>query len=505
MKTQNVDFPEALEILAREAGVELAPRSGTPSRNLRDRQLAAMEEALRFFREQFFKSRDARAYVERRGLDKDALETWEIGFAPPDGNLLSQRLGKNGFPLEMCRELFLVDQSGPGFRDKFFNRLMFPIRNERGELLAFGGRVLGDGHPKYINSGDTPLFKKSRVLYGMFRAREAMRKQRRAVLVEGYLDVIACQRSGVDTTVASLGTALSEEHAQLLRRWVDEVTILYDGDAAGQKAAERACEVLAPTGLRVRVALLPAGDDPDTLLRNAGPRAVLDAAETGVTPLEFRIRTIESKLQPSDEQFWTEIVDALASSTIPTETERFVTEIATRHLSGQSLRGARETLYSRIRDRQRQRRKEARRPTRPVEQADIGRPSLSSQEAQVVRCLLEPALATDAWRVLKEEGLFYTSLGRRVVEAVGRAFPDEPPVGPAASWLGRIDDEEVCQAIAETEYGLHLLASEAGLQSAASFLRKERDSRNLATIKESESGDERLRKIQERLRNLKET
>ncbi|MFQ3677909.1 MAG: DNA primase, partial [Fimbriimonadaceae bacterium] len=230
MKTQNVDFPEALEILARQAGVELTPRAGAPDHSLRVRQLAAMEEALKFFREQLVRSREALGYVERRGLDQEILDAWEIGYAPADGSPLSRRLGKAGFPLEMCRDLFLVDQSGSGYRDKFFNRLMFPIRNERGELVAFGGRVLGDGHPKYINSGDTPIFRKSRVLYGMFRAREAMRRRRHAVLVEGYLDVIACHRAGVDTAVASLGTALAEEHAQLLRRWVDEVTIFYDGD-----------------------------------------------------------------------------------------------------------------------------------------------------------------------------------------------------------------------------------------------------------------------------------
>ncbi|MFQ3587697.1 MAG: DNA primase [Fimbriimonadaceae bacterium] len=505
MKTQNVDFPEALEILARQAGVELTPRAGAPDHSLRVRQLAAMEEALKFFREQLVRSREALGYVERRGLDQEILDAWEIGYAPADGSPLSRRLGKAGFPLEMCRDLFLVDQSGSGYRDKFFNRLMFPIRNERGELVAFGGRVLGDGHPKYINSGDTPIFRKSRVLYGMFRAREAMRRRRYAVLVEGYLDVIACHRAGVDTAVASLGTALAEEHAQLLRRWVDEVTIFYDGDPAGRKAAERACEVLAPTGLRVRVALLRAGDDPDTLLRDSGPKAVRDAAESGVSPLEFRIRTIESSLKPSDEAFWSQMVDALAGSAIPTETERFVTEIAARYLSGQSPGGARETLYGRIRERQRELRMGAKRVERPGRRLAIGTPALSSQEAQIVRCLLEPALAPDAWRVMREEGLFYTALGKRVAESVARSFPDAPPSGPAATWLGTVDDEEIRQAIADTEFGLHLLASESALESAAAYLRRERDSRALETIKAGDGGDERLRKIQERLQNLKET
>ncbi|HZH98329.1 MAG TPA: DNA primase, partial [Fimbriimonadaceae bacterium] len=328
MKTQNVEFREALEILAKQAGVTL--KSKKPSGpDTKPMQLSAMEAALQFFRDALIKSPAARAYCERRGISDDVIARWEIGYAPDVGEALANHLKRGGFSLNECKALFLVDQdAGGGFFDKFRGRLMFPIRDERGELVAFGGRLLGDGHPKYINSSDTPLYKKSRVLYGMYRAKDAMRETRTAVMVEGYLDVIACHSAGVTNAVASLGTALSEEHAKLLARWCDGVTILYDSDAAGEKAAGRGIEVLEAEKLRIRVALMPAGEDPDTLLRTAGAAAVQDAVKKGVKPLDYRIRSIEKRLKSDQEEFWNEIAAALATEPLEMERSKHILRLA---------------------------------------------------------------------------------------------------------------------------------------------------------------------------------
>ncbi|MCH8980224.1 MAG: DNA primase, partial [Armatimonadetes bacterium] len=209
METQGVEFREALEILAKQAGVELT-RGSRQDHTRRRRMTDAMAVALDFFRDQLQVSQRAREYCKGRGLDDDTLARWDIGYAPDLGEALAAELKKKGCKLSECRELFLVDGNEQiGYGDRFRGRVIFPIRDDQGNLIAFGGRIIGDGRPKYINSSDTPLFSKSRTLYGMHRARDTVRKLRRAVVVEGYLDVIACHRAGVTNAVATLGTSLA--------------------------------------------------------------------------------------------------------------------------------------------------------------------------------------------------------------------------------------------------------------------------------------------------------
>ncbi len=269
MKTQGLEFREALQLLADQAGVKLTSYSGpTQDKSEREGWLATMQSALIFYRNELGKSSTAKTYCDNRDIPQSVIDEWELGYAPSVREGLVSQLKRDGHQLVEAERLFLVqgDQQN-GYTDKFFGRLMFPIRDDRGDLVGFGGRVLGDGTPKYINSSDTPLYRKSRVLYGFHKARDRMMKERHAVLVEGYLDVIACHRAGVKEAVASLGTSLAEDHAKLLKRFCDKVTILYDADKAGEKAAMRAVEILGEVGLQCRIALMPQGEDPDTLLR----------------------------------------------------------------------------------------------------------------------------------------------------------------------------------------------------------------------------------------------
>lgn len=497
MKTQNVEFREALRTLARQAGVELKESGDSITASQKENHRAAMEVAATFFREQLERSTAAKDYCQGRGLGADVLVHWGIGYAPEAGDILAMRLKKAGFSLSECKSLFLVDQDpSGGYYDKFRGRLMFPIHNEKGELVAFGGRVLGSGLPKYINSSDTPLYRKSFVLYGMNAARETLRIGRRAVLVEGYLDVIACHISGVTSAVASLGTSLSQEHAKLLNRWVDEVVVLYDSDAAGQKAAERASTILLEEGLKVRLALMPSGEDPDTLLRSAGPGAVREAVEKGISTLDFRIQALERKLGPQEEEFWSEAVSILAEARTEMELDRHVVRLAPL-VPGirdplQAQRSLRREVNKVRRESAKDRTSIDRSPT--TKRMPLQTQSLSTSEVVLLRAVMGEALRRTVWPLFEDASLFETELGITLVQALQKAFPDGPPQGPPTKWFHRLDDEAIQVTFTD------LLAdfrgeqlSEIAIQDAISRLRKVKSQQEVkARMSGQDSPEERM-------------
>lgn len=512
MKTQNLEFREALELLARQAGVTLRPRSGEVSKGESELRAAAMEDAMRFFVDQLAHSSVARKYCENRGLDDETIQQWELGYAPDVGEALAIHLQKKKHSLALCKSLFLVDEdAGGGFYDRFRGRLMFPIRDERGQLVAFGGRIIGDSQPKYVNSGDTPIYRKSRVLYGLNRAKTALLEKKRAVLVEGYLDVIACHRAGVTEAVASLGTAFAEDHARLLKRWCDHATILYDADEAGQKAAERASEILRAAGLGVSVALVPKGDDPDTLLRREGPAAVQRAATQSISPLDFSLRRIAERNPPNSEEFWKETIGALAACLVPSEVDRHVTEIAANYMASQPETSARATLYSRIKD---QRRALQRRVAGSRAVASMPfRSGMAAPESVVFRAFLDEALRRSAWEAIREPGLLWSEPARRLGEGILQAFPEAPPAGPPKAWLAGLSENDIGATLADVEFAEgyqtagKLIAdalTASTLESALEKLRKARGERQVTQMKKEDGGDERLTAIMAGLRIVKD-
>lgn len=513
MKTQNLTFVEALEVLAREAGVTLRQRD--PSEiGQRTLHLNAMDDALSFFRSTLLTTEEARQYCDERGLSSDVLSTWEIGFAPSEGTALTVHLRKKGHGLKLCKELFLVDtDASGGFYDKFRGRLMFPIRDERGDLVAFGGRIVGAGEPKYINSSDTPLYRKSRVLYGLNRARDSVAKTRRTVLTEGYLDVIACHSAGVTNAIASLGTSLSEDHARLLKRWCDAVTILYDADAAGEKAAGRAVHILEAEGIKVRVALMPAGEDPDTLLRTAGPGAVQMAADGGMTPLDFRLRAIENRLTPAEPEFWTEIVEALGDAGTDLERESHLTRLAALYPGMRDVVSARRALRSEIVRVKRALRAAKRSGEAPKAVIVTPMSELENAERVVLRELLGEDRREIAWAALVEESLAISASCSDVVSGLMSTFGLRPPEGPANLWLGQLDDT-TAGVIADcglkpTEFkskGIPAGQAElVELQGAIDTLRHIHARNSVRKVIADDRDDQKLREIQERLKNLKAT
>ncbi|MGY0504764.1 DNA primase [Luteimonas sp. e5] len=290
MNFDRLEFLDAVDELAKQAGMEV-PRE-TRQRNVNpdiEPLLQAMAAAQEFFRAQLAANPSARDYLARRGLDEDIIQRYGIGHAPDGFSGLRDALGTDPRRMQLLERAGLLSKNDRGHvYDKFRNRIMFPIHDRRGRVIAFGGRVINpEDAPKYLNSPETPLFHKGRELYGLWQVRQALPKITRLIVTEGYMDVVALAQHGVHDAVATLGTATTPEHAELLFRNAPDVYFCFDGDAAGRRAAVRAMESVLPRMKDGRQALflfLPEGEDPDSLVRGEGV-AGFEARMQAATPL----------------------------------------------------------------------------------------------------------------------------------------------------------------------------------------------------------------------------
>lgn len=286
IKTDGLSFPEAVERLAGDAGMEV-PRDTPEERQRQERRktLVDVTEAAAAYFERCLRMPEGKAaleYLRSRGLDDATIRHFRLGYSPDSRGGLKGALSKEGFDERLMVEagLLIVPPEERQDRtpyDRFRGRVMFPIADRRGQVIAFGGRAMGDAEPKYLNSPETPIFHKSYVLYGLNWALATARKKGRVVVCEGYMDVIALHRAGVEEAVAPLGTALTEDHLKELWRVAPEPVLCFDGDNAGQRAAGRAAERALPAlraGIGLRFAELPKGHDPDTLIRDRGAEAM---------------------------------------------------------------------------------------------------------------------------------------------------------------------------------------------------------------------------------------
>ncbi|MEZ5554667.1 DNA primase [Haliea sp.] len=298
MDYENVDFPQAVETLASSLGLEVPreqtrPGSPQPGREETGKPLyALLEQAARYYQKQLRSHPEAHRavdYLKQRGLTGEIAKRFDLGFAPPGWDNLLQALGDSEEQRKWLLETGMLVQNEAGRTyDRFRDRVMFPIRDQRGRIIAFGGRVLGDDKPKYLNSPETPIFSKGRELYGLYQARQANRKLDRVLVVEGYMDVIALAQHDITQATATLGTATSQAHLERLYRLTPEVVFCFDGDAAGRKAALRALEAALPCmedGRQARFLFLDEGEDPDTLVRKVGSDAFRELVRRA-TPLE---------------------------------------------------------------------------------------------------------------------------------------------------------------------------------------------------------------------------
>ncbi len=293
MEYDRMEFVEAVEELAKLVGMEVPREAGGPAPNPQaqensKRLYAILEQAANFFRQQLRQHNEAQRavdYLKGRGLSGEIARDFGIGYAPPGWDNLFSALGREN-ENDLLRAGLLAEKEGGRRYDRFRDRIMFPIRDRRGRVIAFGGRVLGDDKPKYLNSPETPVFHKGRELYGLYEARQALRELPRLLVVEGYMDVVALAQFGVRYAVATLGTAVTPEHLEQLFRHTDEVVFCFDGDRAGRDAAWRGLENALPLmsdGRSLRFMFMPEGEDPDTLIRQVGREGfeqALDKAQT---------------------------------------------------------------------------------------------------------------------------------------------------------------------------------------------------------------------------------
>jgi DNA primase len=293
-ETQTLDFNDSVEFLARRAGITLTPDPGAAKRrDRRERLVDAVERATAFYHGRLKSGADAgtaRGYLRHRGYDADIVDHFVIGFSPPDWDLLVRHLRDAGISDEAMIGAGLASRSSRGsLVDRFRGRLMFPIYDVRGDTVGFGARLLDGDGPKYLNSPETPIYHKSRLLYGLNWSKSQIVRADEAVVVEGYTDVIAFHLAGMPVAVATCGTALGEEHLDLLRRFSERVVLAFDADEAGAGAAIRGFDRSVPGDLDLRVALLPEGRDPADLVAD-GDSGTLEKAITDSLPLlQFRI------------------------------------------------------------------------------------------------------------------------------------------------------------------------------------------------------------------------
>ena len=298
MKRENLTFPDAIRYLADRAGIEIADDAPTARRGTkRTRIIDVCEETCAFYHTMLMRGKDGRGrtYFASRGLGSDICQRYRLGFAPGRGALVAHLSSKGFTPREMVDANVAIKRDRGNLADRFYERVMFPIFDEQGRCIAFGGRIMGKGEPKYLNTAETPVFHKKRNLYGFNWAKEHIVAANEAIVVEGYTDAIACWEAGIKNVVATLGTALTEHHVKTLTRFAKRIVYLFDGDAAGQKAAERAIQFVETGSVDLRCVILPDDLDPADFLRDRGGeelRALLDAAE----PLmDFVFRKLEDR------------------------------------------------------------------------------------------------------------------------------------------------------------------------------------------------------------------
>ncbi len=298
---ESFDFLDAIEYLADKYGVDIdaykldnkGNKHVAVSHDLKKALYTLSREAAILYYKELQKSDEAKAYIKARGLSPEIIKKFGLGYAPDDWHFLHKRLAKNAQIEGLMIRAGLVAKSAKGnVYDYFRNRLMFPIRDIKGNVIAFGGRVMDNSNPKYLNSPETDIFNKSSTLYGLNFAKSALSDSRKVIVTEGYMDVISLHEQGVENAVATLGTALTAQHGKVLSRYADEIIICYDSDSAGQKAALRSIDVLKDADAKVKILTLGDNMDPDDFIRKMGREVFNERVENAKSTVDFRLDLI---------------------------------------------------------------------------------------------------------------------------------------------------------------------------------------------------------------------
>jgi len=458
MKREGVSFAEAVRFLARRAGIPWPGRHLTPPEEARSRHRRRLLDALALAAE-FFTARlmggnegeGARAYLVQRGISEETARRFELGYAPASWDALAKFLVRQGFTeQELADAGLVVPRESGGVYDRFRHRLIFPIWDVHGQVIAFGGRALDDTQPKYLNSPESPVFQKGSSWYALHLARDAIRRDQKAVVVEGYMDVISAHQAGFRSVVASMGTAFTREQARVLQGYCSGVVICYDADAAGQSATWRSLEILRDLGLRVYVASLPAGDDPDSLLRREGREALARVLEGALPLVEFRLEvaarqatTVEGKLQAV-----ANIIPVLADLSSPVERETYVREAARR------LAVSEGALWQELRAYGRRGRGHKRPPVREriAEMNEAGRrPALVKAEEMLVRLMVDDSRRVERVRARIGADDFHHPVWRELATAVMEMAAGTAGEMDTASLAAGLESEQALSALARLQ------------------------------------------------------
>ncbi|MCL2843104.1 MAG: DNA primase [Oscillospiraceae bacterium] len=444
MEIESLPFPDAVHFLARRAGIAVPDEGGyDEAMKRRERLLGANREAARFFRKLLSEplGREAIDYINRRGISTAMVRQFGLGAAPEGWNTLTDHMTRLGYTQDELVAAGLARRGKTGgIYDAFRGRLVFPVIDVRSNVLAFSGRILGDGEPKYLNTSDTPVFNKSRNLYGIHLARKSRAEY--FLLVEGNIDVVSLHQAGFDSAVAPLGTALTADQARLMHQYKQEAIIAFDADSAGQRAADRAIGILEKTGIRVRVLRIPDGKDPDDFIKNHGPDAFHALIQQRETHIEFRLLSLRQKFDldrdPERVAYSQEAIALLAGLESEVELEVYGRRVAEQ--TGVSL----ESIKAGVK---RQREKNRNRAKRRMEK-DGSRPAQSAQPKE------RSLRYQNAYSAVAEEGVI------RLILTDPALFQEPPPLTTedfSSSFLGRA-------------YGVLLERTLAGKENTAATL-----------------------------------
>ncbi|MBD0379120.1 DNA primase [Paenibacillus sedimenti] len=342
MEIEGLSFSEAVTKLAEEVDMPITWEEATEEQSEQQLEKANLLKAYDFAAKLYHyilgnteQGKMAKGYLVSRGISDKLIDTFQIGYAPTMWDTLVQQLEKRGFSLPLMEKGGLISarHEGSGYVDKFRDRIMFPICDPTGKTIAFGGRSMGDAQPKYLNSPESMLFNKSRTVYNMHQARPHMRKLQQAVLFEGYVDVIKAWEAGVSNGIATMGTALTKEHAALLNRNADRIVVCYDGDNAGQSAAFKSIPLLEEAGCQVTVAMLPDGKDPDEYVSTYGfDRFVREIIEPAVPSMKYKLLYIRKNFKLHEDgdrlRYLQAAVKMIADLHSPMEREHYLKQLA---------------------------------------------------------------------------------------------------------------------------------------------------------------------------------
>ena len=452
MEIENLSFPEAVEFLAKRAGMPIPEEENDRESRKRSRMLSLNRDAARFFYAQLSTPQGgaARDYMARRRIGPATAKNFGIGFAPDTWDSLEKAMREKGYTDFELFDAGLVRKGNKGgYYDTFRNRLMFPVIDVRGNVIGFSGRILGDGEPKYMNSPETLVFNKSRNLFALNLAKKS--KSGYIILSEGNIDVVSLHQAGFDSAVASLGTSLTPEQARLLSRYTNQVIIAYDNDGAGIKAAQRAIGILEKLDLKVKVLRMSGAKDPDEFIKLKGADAFRNLLESSENQIDYRLRSVTDKYDLSDDEqkveFLKEASDLVAR--LPGSVERQVYAMRVASMSGVSadvvtkeVERRRKKLVNQASRSEERQQSRPERQLQPEEKAlRYEDPSSAAAEEGVIRLLyLDPALARNAELPAPEE---FSSPALGHIYSVLRDKIDRGETPSAATLGGALDGQEM--------------------------------------------------------------